>query len=168
MRTVISGYAGLCAAGSAAAEPDEVVVQDEVQVVGLGGPGPLPLAAERRDLAVVGVALIDGGTADLDLAPEHIVLGEAFQPGFIILHHRHARASRVADAAADLAVLALVAVVAFAEQQPAALADDVLGILVVLSCYAAMAWLLFVTILLITLVIFRSARLWVFYAGGEA
>ncbi|WP_218723355.1 mechanosensitive channel MscK [Pseudomonas bubulae] len=39
-------------------------------------------------------------------------------------------------------VLALVAVVAFAEQQPAALADDVLGILVVLSCYAAMAWLL--------------------------
>lgn len=40
-------------------------------------------------------------------------------------------------------VLALVAVVAFAEQQPAALADDVLGILVVLSCYAAMNWLLF-------------------------
>ena len=39
-------------------------------------------------------------------------------------------------------VLALVAVVAFAEQQPAALADDVLGILVVLTCYAAMAWLL--------------------------
>ena len=39
-------------------------------------------------------------------------------------------------------VLALVAVVAFAEQQPAALADDVLGIAVVLSCYAAMAWLL--------------------------
>ncbi|WP_300731021.1 mechanosensitive channel MscK [Pseudomonas sp.] len=41
-----------------------------------------------------------------------------------------------------LVVLALVAVVAFAEQQPAALADDVLGIVVVLSCYAAMAWLL--------------------------
>lgn len=41
-----------------------------------------------------------------------------------------------------LVVLALVAVVAFAEQQPAALADDVLGILVVLTCYAAMAWLL--------------------------
>jgi potassium-dependent mechanosensitive channel len=39
-------------------------------------------------------------------------------------------------------VLALVAVVAFAEQQPAALADDVLGIVIVLSCYAAMAWLL--------------------------
>lgn len=41
-----------------------------------------------------------------------------------------------------LVVLALVAVVAFAELQPAALADDVLGIVVVLSCYAAMAWLL--------------------------
>ncbi|WP_353232674.1 mechanosensitive channel MscK [Pseudomonas helleri] len=41
-----------------------------------------------------------------------------------------------------LVVLALVAVVAFAEQQPAALADDVLGILVVLTCYATMAWLL--------------------------
>ena len=39
-------------------------------------------------------------------------------------------------------VLALVAVVAFAEQQPAALADDVLGIAIVLGCYAAMAWLL--------------------------
>lgn len=33
---------------------------------------------------------------------------------------------------------------------------------------SAMAWLLFVTTLLITLVIFRSARMWVYYAGGEA
>jgi multiple sugar transport system permease protein len=32
---------------------------------------------------------------------------------------------------------------------------------------SAMAWLLFVTTLIVTLVIFRSARLWVFYAGGE-
>lgn len=32
---------------------------------------------------------------------------------------------------------------------------------------SAMAWLLFLVTLLITLVIFRSARLWVFYAGGE-
>jgi potassium efflux system protein len=39
-------------------------------------------------------------------------------------------------------VLALVAVVAVAEHQPAALADDVLGIAVVLTCYALMAWLL--------------------------
>ena len=41
-----------------------------------------------------------------------------------------------------LVVLALVAVVAIAELQPAALADDVLGIGVVLTCYALMAWLL--------------------------
>jgi potassium efflux system protein len=39
-------------------------------------------------------------------------------------------------------VLALVAVVAIAEHQPAALADDVLGIAVVLLCYALMTWLL--------------------------
>ncbi|MGW7776179.1 mechanosensitive channel MscK [Pseudomonas machongensis] len=39
-------------------------------------------------------------------------------------------------------VLALVGVVAVAEHQPSALADDVLGIGVVLACYALMAWLL--------------------------
>ncbi len=32
---------------------------------------------------------------------------------------------------------------------------------------SAMAWMLFVVTLIITLVIFRSARLWVFYSGGE-
>ncbi len=32
---------------------------------------------------------------------------------------------------------------------------------------SALAWLLFLTTLVVTLVIFRSARLWVFYAGGE-
>lgn len=32
---------------------------------------------------------------------------------------------------------------------------------------SAMAWMLFLVTLLITLVIFRTARLWVFYAGGE-
>lgn len=32
---------------------------------------------------------------------------------------------------------------------------------------SALAWLLFMVALLITLVIFRSARMWVFYAGGE-
>ena len=39
-------------------------------------------------------------------------------------------------------VLALVGVVAVAEHQPSALADDVLGIGVVLACFALMAWLL--------------------------
>ncbi|MCF7201070.1 mechanosensitive channel MscK [Pseudomonas oligotrophica] len=37
-------------------------------------------------------------------------------------------------------VLALVTVVSVAEHQPARLADDVLGIVVVLACYAAMSW----------------------------
>ncbi|MFD2640587.1 mechanosensitive channel MscK [Pseudomonas japonica] len=39
-------------------------------------------------------------------------------------------------------VMALVGVVAVAEHQPSALAEDVLGIGVVLTCYALMAWLL--------------------------
>ncbi|SEM85793.1 potassium efflux system protein [Pseudomonas sp. ok272] len=41
-----------------------------------------------------------------------------------------------------MVVIALAAIVAVAELQPAALADDVLGIGVVLTCYALMAWLL--------------------------
>ncbi|MCI0530277.1 MAG: sugar ABC transporter permease, partial [Nitrospira sp.] len=32
---------------------------------------------------------------------------------------------------------------------------------------SAMAWLLFMVTLIITLIIFRSARLWVFYAGAD-
>jgi potassium efflux system protein len=42
-----------------------------------------------------------------------------------------------------LVVMALVAVTSIAEHQPANLADDVIGIGVVLTCYALMAWLLF-------------------------
>ena len=41
-----------------------------------------------------------------------------------------------------LVVLILVAVVTVAEQHPAALADDTLGILVVIGCYLLMSWLL--------------------------
>ncbi|WP_338526642.1 mechanosensitive channel MscK [Pseudomonas batumici] len=41
-----------------------------------------------------------------------------------------------------IVVLALVAIVSVAELQPASLADDVLGIAVVLACYSLMAWLL--------------------------
>ncbi|SEQ02236.1 potassium efflux system protein [Pseudomonas cuatrocienegasensis] len=41
-----------------------------------------------------------------------------------------------------LVVMALVAVVTVAEHQPSSLADDVMGIVVVLACYALMAWLL--------------------------
>ncbi len=39
-----------------------------------------------------------------------------------------------------LIVLALVAIVSVAEHQPARLADDVLGIIVVLTCFALMSW----------------------------
>ena len=49
--------------------------------------------------------------------------------------HRHIRRL-------GLVVMALVTVVSIAEHQPASLADDVIGIAVVLSCYALMAWLL--------------------------
>ena len=41
-----------------------------------------------------------------------------------------------------LVVMALVGVVAIAEHQPASLAEDVIGIAVVLGCYGLMAWLL--------------------------
>ncbi|WP_324732003.1 mechanosensitive channel MscK [Pseudomonas paeninsulae] len=41
-----------------------------------------------------------------------------------------------------LVVLALAGVVAVAEHQPASLADDVIGIAVVLGCYCLMAWML--------------------------
>ena len=41
-----------------------------------------------------------------------------------------------------LVVMALVAVVSVAEQQPASLGEDVIGIAVVLACFALMAWLL--------------------------
>ena len=39
-----------------------------------------------------------------------------------------------------LVVLALVVAVSIAEQQPANLADDVLGLLVIIACYALMSW----------------------------
>ena len=32
---------------------------------------------------------------------------------------------------------------------------------------SAMAWLMFMTTLVVTLIIFRTAKLWVFYAGGD-
>lgn len=41
-----------------------------------------------------------------------------------------------------LVVMALVAVVSFAEHRPASLADDAIGILVVIVCYALAAWLM--------------------------
>lgn len=70
--------------------------------------------------------LADGGVAEL-----HFRWGRS-QVAFL---HRQVRRL-------GLVVMALVAVVTIAGHQPASLGDDVIGLAVVLSCYALMAWLL--------------------------
>ena len=70
--------------------------------------------------------LADGGVAEL-----HFRWGRS-QVAFL---HRQVRRL-------GLVVMALVAVVTIAGHQPASLGDDVIGLTVVISCYALMAWLL--------------------------
>jgi potassium efflux system protein len=70
--------------------------------------------------------LASGGVAELHFH------GEQSQVAFL---HRQIRRL-------GLVVMALVAVVTVAEHQPASLGDDVIGLTVVLTCYALMAWLL--------------------------
>jgi potassium efflux system protein len=70
--------------------------------------------------------LADGGVAEL-----HFRWGRS-QVAFL---HRQVRRL-------GLVVMALVAIVTIAGHQPASLGDDVIGLAVVLSCYALMAWLL--------------------------
>jgi potassium-dependent mechanosensitive channel len=70
--------------------------------------------------------LADGGVAEL-----HFRWGRS-QVAFL---HRQVRRL-------GLVVMALVAIVTIAGHQPASLGDDVIGLTVVLSCYALMAWLL--------------------------
>ncbi|MFP6851450.1 MAG: mechanosensitive channel MscK [Pseudomonas sp.] len=70
--------------------------------------------------------LASGGVAELHFH------GEQKQVAFL---HRQIRRL-------GLVVMALVAVVTVAEHQPASLGDDVIGLSVVLTCYALMAWLL--------------------------
>jgi potassium-dependent mechanosensitive channel len=70
--------------------------------------------------------LADGGVAEL-----HFRWGRS-QVAFL---HRQVRRL-------GLVVMALVAVVTIAGHQPASLGDDVIGLAVVLSCYALMVWLL--------------------------
>lgn len=70
--------------------------------------------------------LADGGVAEL-----HFRWG---RPQVAFLHRQIRRLG--------LVVIALVAVVTVAEHQPASLGDDVIGLTVVLSCYALMVWLL--------------------------
>ncbi|MBD8476225.1 mechanosensitive channel MscK [Pseudomonas sp. CFBP 8770] len=90
------------------------------------------------------------GAAMLQIAQAWLVFYTAYRilaPGGVAeLHFRWERA-QVAFLQGwvrrlGFVVLALVSVVAVAELQPSALADDVLGIAVVLTCYALMAWLL--------------------------
>ena len=75
--------------------------------------------------------LADGGVAEL-----HFRWGHA-QVAFL-----HKQVRRL-----GLVVMALVAVVTVAKHQPAGLGDDVIGLTVVLSCYALMVWLLYKTLL---------------------
>lgn len=70
--------------------------------------------------------LADGGVAEL-----HFRWG---RPQVAFLHKQIRRLG--------LVVMALVAVVTVAKHQPAGLGDDVIGLTVVLSCYALMVWLL--------------------------
>ncbi|SED26952.1 mechanosensitive channel MscK [Pseudomonas anguilliseptica] len=70
--------------------------------------------------------LADGGVAEL-----HFRWGRS-QVAFL-----HKQVRRL-----GLVVMALVAVVTIAKHQPAGLGDDVIGLTVVLSCYALMVWLL--------------------------
>jgi potassium efflux system protein len=90
------------------------------------------------------------GSAILQIALAWLVFYTAYRilaaGGVAELHFRWQRAQvaflRNWVRRLGLVVLALVSVVAVAELQPSALAEDVLGIGVVLTCYALMAWLL--------------------------
>ncbi|MBU3059894.1 mechanosensitive channel MscK [Pseudomonas indica] len=90
------------------------------------------------------------GDALLQMAQAWLVFYTAYRilsPGGVAeLHFRWAR-PQVAFLHTQMrrlgvVVLALVAVAAIAERQPGKLAEDVIGIAVVLSCYALMSWLL--------------------------
>ncbi|ARS47408.1 mechanosensitive channel MscK [Pseudomonas sp. KHPS1] len=71
------------------------------------------------------------------LAPDGVaVLHFHWPPANVSFFRRHLRHL-------GMVVMALVAVVSIAEHQPDSLASDVIGICVVLSCYALMAWLMF-------------------------
>lgn len=111
--------------------------------LGLGLCGYALLLDARGQNATVGTALIQMAKAWLIFYAAYRILKPQ---GVAELHFRwnpaqvaflHAGIRRL-----GLVVLALVAVVILAEQQPVLLADDVLGILVVIACYGMMTWLL--------------------------
>ncbi|HLD64674.1 MAG TPA: mechanosensitive channel MscK [Pseudomonas sp.] len=90
------------------------------------------------------------GTALFEMAQAWLVFYTAYRilaPGGVAELHFHWTRPQVSFLHAQvrrlgLVVMALVAVVTVAEHQPAALAKDVIGVVVVLTCYALMAWLL--------------------------
>jgi potassium efflux system protein len=109
-------------------------------------------------LALCGFALqMDGrginaslGSAFLGMAQSWLLfytLYRIFIPGGVAELHFHWTRAHVAYLHRQirwlgLVVMALVAVVRVAEQQPSGLAEDVIGIIIVLTCYGLMVWLL--------------------------
>ncbi len=97
----------------------------------------------RGQNATLGAALMEMAQAWLVFYTAYRILSPA---GVAELHFRWARPQveflRIQLRRMGLVVLALVAIVTVAEHQPAALAEDVIGIGVVLTCYALMTWLM--------------------------
>ncbi|RJG13173.1 mechanosensitive channel MscK [Pseudomonas cavernicola] len=97
----------------------------------------------RGQNATLGAALMEMAQAWLVFYTAYRILSPA---GVAELHFHWARPQveflRIQIRRLGLVVLALVAIVTVAEHQPAALAEDVIGIGVVLTCYALMTWLM--------------------------
>ena len=106
--------------------------------------GGLALRVDARGLnAALGGALLEMAQAWLVFYTLYRILAPG---GMAELHFRWPR-PQVAFISNQvrklgLVVMALVAVVSVAEQQPAALAEDVIGIIIVLTCFCLMTWLL--------------------------
>ncbi|WP_314407881.1 mechanosensitive channel MscK [Pseudomonas kuykendallii] len=102
----------------------------------------------RGQNAALGSALIQMAEAWLVFYTAYRVLDSG---GLAELHFRWARRQvsflRAQMRKLGFVVMALLAVVSIAEVQPETLAEDVIGIVVVLVCYALMAWLLGKTLL---------------------
>ncbi|MGY4531542.1 potassium efflux system protein [Pseudomonas sp. TE3786] len=106
--------------------------------------GGLALRADARGQnAALGLALLEMAQAWLVFYTLYRILAPG---GVAELHFRWPRpqvdflSKKVRNL--GLVVMALVAVVSVAEQQPAALAEDVIGIVIVLTCFCLMTWLL--------------------------
>ncbi|GLK90536.1 mechanosensitive channel MscK [Pseudomonas turukhanskensis] len=106
--------------------------------------GGLALRADARGQnAALGLALLEMAQAWLVFYTLYRILAPG---GVAELHFRWPRpqvdflSKKVRNL--GLVVMALVAVVSVAEQQPAALAEDVIGIVTVLTCFCLMTWLL--------------------------